>query len=71
MTEPDDPYRPLFGFPITPWHRWFAWHPVDTADRGWRWLRIVWRRRCQKKPMLDGPGMRWFQYAVEVRNDRH
>lgn len=28
-----------------PAFRWFAWHPVDTEDRGWRWLRMVWRRR--------------------------
>lgn len=28
-----------------PEFRWFAWHPVDTDDRGWRWLRMVWRRR--------------------------
>lgn len=26
------------------WFRWFAWHPVWTSDRGWRWLRVVWRR---------------------------
>ena len=28
-----------------PTFRWFAWHPVWTEDRGWRWLRFVWRRR--------------------------
>ena len=26
--------------------RWFAYRPVFTNDRGWRWLRVVWRRRC-------------------------
>lgn len=26
------------------WHRWLAWHPVWTADRGWVWLRHVERR---------------------------
>ena len=28
-----------------PWFCWFAWHLVDTKDRGWRWLRILWRRK--------------------------
>lgn len=28
------------------WHRWFAWHPVGTPDRGLVWLRYVWRARC-------------------------
>lgn len=27
-----------------PWWRWFAWRPVWTLDRGWQWLRPVWRR---------------------------
>lgn len=34
------------GAPTPPPFRWFAWHPVWTDDRGWRWLRPVWRRRC-------------------------
>ena len=29
-----------------PAFRWFAWRPVRTQDRGWRWLRKVWRRRA-------------------------
>lgn len=33
---------PLFGTPVGPWFRWFAWRPVMTADRGWRWLIFVW-----------------------------
>lgn len=24
--------------------RWFAWRPVWTLDRGWVWMRRVWRR---------------------------
>ena len=28
-----------------PWHLWFAWHPIRTDLHGWRWLRIVERRR--------------------------
>lgn len=33
-------------FDCGPEFRWFAWRPVNTVDRGWRWLRFVWRRRC-------------------------
>jgi hypothetical protein len=29
--------------PLTTWARWFAWHPVETNDDGWRWLE--WRER--------------------------
>jgi len=32
--------------------RWFAWRPVWTRDRGWTWLRWVWRRHV---PPLDLP----------------
>lgn len=59
-------YEPLFGRPITGWHRWFAWRPVETVDRGWRWLRPVWRRRLQSMAHLEGPTTTWFQHAVEV-----
>lgn len=62
----DDPYEPSFGFPVGPWFRWFAWRPVATIDRGWRWLRPVWRRRCQSHVYLDGPTVRWFQAAVDL-----
>lgn len=56
--------EPMFGMPVGPWFRWFAWHPTKTVDRGWRWLRPVWRRRYQTKPHLDGPTMWWFTAAV-------
>lgn len=49
-----------------PEHRWFAWRPVFTHDRGWRWLRFVWRRRY----FLDVHGQRamaWFVYSVQPR----
>ncbi len=59
-----DPYRPMFGDPISDWHRWFAWRPVDTADRGWRWMRLVWRRRVEKHHYLDGGADRWFQHVI-------
>jgi len=56
-------YRPMFGVPVSEWYRWFAWRPVQTLDRGWRWLRPVWRRRVMLKPSLPGSGM-WFQSVV-------
>ena len=34
--------------------RWFAWRPVWTYDRGWVWLRPVWRRH---EPPRDIPGV--------------
>ena len=55
---------PEFGFPIGPWFEWFAWHPVKTTDRGWRWLRPVWRRRWQTKRHLSGPTFQWFTEQV-------
>jgi hypothetical protein len=56
---------PMFGDPIGPWFRWFAWKPTRTIDRGWRWLRPVWRRRYTLKPHLSGPDATWFVTAVE------
>lgn len=48
-----------------PAFRWFAWRPVWTDDRGWRWLRRVWRRRFFLS--LDGhPAMSWFVHSVEM-----
>ena len=55
---------PLFGSPIGPWHRYFAWYPVDTFDRGWKWLRAVERRRIQRHVYLDGGADRWWQYRA-------
>jgi len=55
---------PRFGEPVTDWFRWFAWRPVETADRGWRWLRPVWRRRIQKHDYLFGGADFWFQHAI-------
>jgi len=62
----DDRYAPRFGAPISNWFRWFAWRPVNTVDRGWRWLVIVNRRRIQKHNYLDGGGDFWFQHAVAL-----
>lgn len=56
--------EPLWGDAIGPYHRWFAWRPVETWNCGWRWLRFVYRRRCQTKPYLDGPMLQWWQYML-------
>lgn len=49
------------------WFRWFAWRPVWTRDRGWQWLRMVWRRHC---PPLLIPGACWsFDNRVILLND--
>ena len=64
MTYMGNDYKPWFGDPISPWFRWFAWRPVETADRGWQWLRVVNCRRIQKKQFLDGGADFWFQYVV-------
>lgn len=63
-----DWYEPSFGFPVSDWYRWFAWHPVETVDRGWRWMTVVNRRRIHKKQHLDGGPDFWFQHAVKVDN---
>ncbi|WP_290439490.1 hypothetical protein [Dermacoccus nishinomiyaensis] len=36
-----------------------------TADRGWRWLMFVWRRRYQTKLNLPGPIDQWFHTVVD------
>lgn len=56
-------YKPLFGKPIGPWFRIFAWMPVNTIDGGWRWLRYVYRRRCTEEPYW--PGLYW-QYRLKT-----
>lgn len=61
-----DPYAPRFGSPVAPWHRWFAWRPVDTVDRGYRWLTLIHRRRIHKHGFLNGGADFWFQYAVSI-----
>ena len=58
-------YEPMFSFPVAPWLRWFAWHPVYTVDRGYRWLRFVYKRPCQFKECLARGAMEvWWQYVV-------
>lgn len=60
-----DDWKPVFGHPTGEWYRWFAWRPTRTLDRGWRWLRFVWKRPCQKDIDLPGPITTWFQTVVE------
>jgi hypothetical protein len=54
---------PMFGIPVAPWHRWFAWYPVRTIDGRFAWLRWIWRARYQSKAYLDGPTIEWFVTA--------
>ncbi|WGH21771.1 hypothetical protein SEA_INKED_89 [Arthrobacter phage Inked] len=60
-------WEPMFGRAHGDWYRWFAWRPVSTLDRGWVWLRPVWRRRIYKKEYLPGPSYSYFQNLVELR----
>jgi hypothetical protein len=66
LSPHDDAYLPTFGEPVSGWFRWFAWRPVDTVDRGWRWLVVVHRRRIHKHQYLSGGMDWWFQHAVKV-----
>ena len=72
MTTPTTPenqgdwYQPMFGEPVGPWFRWFAWRPTLTVDRGWRWLRPVWKRRIGKHDYLPGGSDFWFQTAIQI-----
>jgi hypothetical protein len=52
-------FRDVYGPPF----RWFAWYPVWTDDRGWRWLQHVNRRRFY----LDRngrPAMSWWTHLT-------
>jgi hypothetical protein len=61
-----DRYELAFGAPASGWYPWFAWHPVFTADRGWRWLMIVNRRSIRKRESVVGGADRWFQHVVDL-----
>ncbi len=59
--------EPRFGHPVSPWHWWFAWHPVWTWDHRLVWLRRIQRRVIQTHDYLSacrGPGW-WWQYHWE------
>lgn len=53
---------PMFGDPVGPWHKHFAWLPVWTFDRGWCWLCFIQRRNIQKHQYLDGGPDFWWQH---------
>ncbi|WP_123702305.1 hypothetical protein [Rathayibacter sp. PhB127] len=61
-----DRYEPQFGWAFSRWHRYFAWRPIQTVDRGWVWLRMVNRRRIQKHDYLSGGADFWFQHAIDI-----
>lgn len=59
-----DNMQPLFGEPISEWYRYFAWRPISTLDRGYRWFWIVWKRKCQPHEYLSGPMTPFYQYRA-------
>jgi hypothetical protein len=61
-----DRYALAFGTPVTGWSHWFAWHPVYTADRGWRWFESINRRRIRKHDHVLGGSEEWYQHVVDV-----
>jgi len=63
-------YKPRFGTAIAPWHKWFAWRPVQTVDQGYKWLIFVNRRKIIKHDYLDGGPDEWWQYCVETLDDQ-
>lgn len=55
-----------FSNPIAKEYRWFAWYPIKTADRGYRWLSVVYRRKYMLKSFLDAPSREpFFMHSVE------
>jgi len=60
-----DDAMPRFGFPVAPWHWWFAWHPVRTFDGRLIWLRWVKRRLVQLHDHIDRGPDRWWQYRYD------
>lgn len=65
-----DDFEPMFGEPIADWYRYFAWKPVSTLDRGWRWLWPVWKRKCQPHEYLSGSMTPFFQYRATTPTNR-
>lgn len=54
----DSSTGPVFG--------WFAWHPVWTQDRGWRWLRRLYRWRVHPARITFKPSV----WAHSVKDPR-
>lgn len=51
------------------WHQWFAWHPVNTPDRGLVWLRHVWRARHYPPDIPGAPDPYWIHYATDTAKE--
>jgi len=58
------PLMPLFGEPLGPWCKWFAWRPVKLTDGGFVWFRWVARRRIEGHNNLSPHPGNWWQYAT-------
>ena len=57
-----------FSNPIAKEYKWFAWYPVSTADRGWRFLTFVYKRKYALKSIIDSPYREpFFMYSVEEK----
>lgn len=49
---------------LAAWHEWFAWFPVRVADREFRWLETIYRKRVSKL----GVGYRW-EYGIRKERE--
>lgn len=57
--------RLRFAHSIGDEYRWFAWYPVNTLDRGWKWMTPVWKRRYEKDINLPGKSEKFFVYTYQ------
>ena len=46
--------------PVSHWHKWFAWYPVDVSENNRCWLKPVWR--IASKASYDGYGGYIWKY---------
>ena len=54
-----------FADPIADEYKWFAWYPVKTADKGYRFMTFVWKRKYGLHSYLSVPIGNFFMYATE------
>jgi hypothetical protein len=54
-----------YADPVANEFKWFAWYPVKTLDRGWRWMRFVYKRKYALHTYLYGPTGEYFVHSVE------
>lgn len=62
MENRNEALLPLFGDPVGPWIKSFAWIPHFTIDAGWTWMRPIWKRHIHKHQYLDGGSDFCWQY---------